>query len=152
MSLSSGVLLIPVVFGIWITVIHAVAVTYLVLTVQCRDHFEVKVRSPSLTIVEVLSLQLCSTTVCLREIAAATGWALPAEVQVASFVALTTIHVIFIPLRCLQLLVIFDPSIRKRYGRHFKTFKRVVWGLLVLFTVSLYIILASDEIKGCLRR
>jgi len=71
-------LLISASFGAWMVAVHLVAVPYLFIIVTTfQSNFVIRIRLPSLTIVEVLIIQFCATTICLREIFAAYRWSFP---------------------------------------------------------------------------
>jgi len=139
-------------FGVWMLALHVVTLAYQTLIFVHRDTFDVRIRLPSLTIAEVVVIQLCTCTVALREIFVSWGWSFPHEAQNASFVGVMLNTNVFVPLRCLQLIVIFDPIVRKAYHQHFNVFKTLY--LLCLFIISalLFLILEICPFKGCLRR
>jgi len=70
----------------------------------------------------------------------------------ASFVGLMTVFVAFIPLRCLQLIIVFNPYVRKAYHKHFKLFKGALLLATVLLSITFYVILINGKTNGCLRR
>jgi len=140
------------VFGAWMIGFHLVALTYLCLVIAYQDSFDVRIRLPSLTIAEVLIIQLCATTVCLREIFVANGWLFPPAAQDASFIGALLMMIVFAPLRCLQLIIVFDPSIRSAYHRHFQLLKGCFVTSMVVLSVVFYSILINGYSQGCLSR
>lgn len=140
--------IITLIFGSWLLAYHAVAMVYLALVVSHRDTFEVRIRLPSLTVVEVLVVQLCATTILLREILVAWGKTLPSHVQDLAFVAAMAVVVAFIPVRCLQLIVVFDPATRKAYHQHFKLFKTC---FLLVVSATCILLYTTSTTKGCFK-
>jgi len=126
-----------------------VAIFYLVHVIKYRDTFDVRIRLPSLTITEVIILQLCVTTTCLREIFEACGAQFPFQVQDISFVGVVLLMTAFIPLRCAQFILVFDPSIRKIYHKHFQRFKKMFLLLVAVLAVIFYIILLHSGTAAC---
>jgi len=61
-------LLISAIFGAWMVAVHLVAIPYLFIVSTFQSNFNIRIRLPSLTIVEVLIIEFCATTICLREI------------------------------------------------------------------------------------
>jgi len=70
----------------------------------------------------------------------------------ASFVGLMTVFVAFIPLRCLQLIIVFNPYVRKAYHKHFKLFKGALLLAIAIFSTIFYLAIMNGRPNGCLRR
>jgi len=145
-------MLITIIFGIWKIAYQVVMLLYLALTFVHRETFDVRIRLPSLTAVEVLIFMLCATTVALREIFVAWRGSFPYIAQDISLAAVLLVSTSFVPLRCLQLIIIFDPSVRKTCHRHFKRFKILSLLVVVITAVVLFFILETNGFDGCYKR
>jgi len=89
---------------------HMAALIYLTMVISYNDTFDVRIRLPSLTVMETPdSSALCHHRLLaggLREVFAAFGGPLPSEAQDASFTGALVVMIASIPLRCLQLVLV----------------------------------------------
>jgi len=103
-------ILITVFFGGWALVFNLLCLLYLANLEVHRNVFEVRIRLPRLTSLEVIFVQLWSIILSVRELCAALGGTLNhvyVDIVLASHVVMV---VSFFPRRYFQILMVYDPG------------------------------------------
>ena len=147
---STDGLIVTVCFGLWALVYDLLGLLYITNVIANRDHFEVRVRLPTLTVLEVVVCQLCITTTALREICVAWGLGLPDAFNNFIFCLLIVVNVSFYPHRFVQIILVFDSSLRNRYYQQFSMVKPIFASWSVFIFCSVYITLTGGH-RGCFK-
>jgi len=138
-----------VVLGGWTIFFNIMGALYIAYTITNRDRFEIRVKTPSLTILEMLTYQLNTTTVAMREIFAAWGLYFPYIVQEISLIISLVVILVAFPLRCSQLILIFDKTYHSFYRQHFRKAKSAFFGLVTFCFVAIVVITKHCDVRGC---
>lgn len=104
---------------------------------------------PSVMILEIITLQLATAGVCLPMIFEAWGGSFPCYIQDFIYVQTLAAYILILPMRSLQLIIIFDASARKAYYRHFKLVKFSLLGGVVTCFIAFYTATATNTVRGC---
>jgi len=142
---------ITAIFGGWAILYSLFSLWYIANVIVNKDkRFEVRVRLPTLTIIELLVLQLGFVANSLREIFVAYGWSLPHEFTDLAFTLITVSSISAWPYRVMQMLVVFDDSFRRSYYRWFRSMRYIclIWSIIGI--VVLYVPLTLGY-KGCIK-
>jgi len=136
-------------FGIWALLFNVSSIVYIINVLTWKDSFQIRVREPALMILELVTLQISLTAVFLREFLTAWGLELPCQVADFAYVQLMTAYIIILPLRSIQLIVIFDSTARKTHYKTFKSFRTILYGLVPMIFVAFYGSISVAGLKGC---
>jgi len=143
--------LISAVYGVWALAYNGLCLLYNFNVVVNKDAFDVRVRLPKLTFMEVICMQLCSIILTFREIADAWRWPhLPHALMEAILGFHVVILLAFYPRRCFQVLMVYDSNWRKSYYNNFLLIHRLflIWSILVWAVTVLPLWLGS---RACLK-
>ena len=148
-SVEAHPVLITVFFGTWVVALNFLAFLYIANVVANRELFEVRVRIPSLTIVSVFILQHSITSLALREIFAVWGGSLPHQFQDFAMTAWILMVLSIVPYRLVQILLVFDSSLRTSYYKHFRKIKPIFLTWTIVLFVAFFVPLCLGW-KACI--
>lgn len=136
-------------FGLWAVVFNILVVIYISNTLKWKDHFQLRVQAPSIMILELVTLSAVATAIAIREVASAWGASIPCYIQDVAFFLSLGAYIVIFPLRSLQIIVIFDPEVRKSYFNLFKRVKIFMLTIIMFSTFAILLMVQSGEVKGC---
>lgn len=145
-------LLLACFFGGWVMAFNAISIVYLINIYRRRDHFQIRIRLPSLWITEAFVYdQLTLTTQGLREVAVALGWHFPDAMQDLSLVLFVVTFLTLSPLRPLQLIIIYDPALRRSCHSRMKRAKTLLFITVLLLSIALFVAMEQRAVNGCIK-
>jgi len=151
-TVAAANIVLACLFGGWIVAFDTVAIIYLINIYHRRDNFQIRLKLPSLWILEGVVYDMAPiTTQGLREVFAALGRSFPNKIQDFSLVLFLVVFAIISPIRPIQLIILYDPALRRAYYPYLKRVKIMLFLTIPMVLAISYWATEQSRRAGCMR-